>query len=336
MRTILTLLFLFVLQNTAVSQDEQSDPKAFVGLWETKYGHLRIFSHQDKLYGRYLFSGFEGIISGQIQGDKFEFEFKEPNSRGTGWFKLSRSGAAIRGKYLTAGTEQAKPWKGKRVDSEPGKIWLVVFEANWEESLGEPQYAFADMLESYFKMSIARHVQFRKRIFHDGEDLMRLCRELKYLPGPVYLLISTHGNNNGITVNGETIHSKFLADSIRGTSNLRLLHLSGCSMMSSQFPEELNDYIKDEMQLPISGYKTAVRWDSSAIADFTYMSLVCIHRMRPELAVRKAIKLSPYIGEKKNLSPQNTHRGYDGLGLSILVPKKMKIQTELIEKSDSN
>ena len=63
---------------------------------------------------------------------------------------------------------------------------------------------------------------------------------------------------------------------------------------------------------PISGYKTDVAWDGSAIADFTYLSMLLIHRMKPAKAVQQAIKLSPYLGDRPIES-----KVYQPLGLSI-------------------
>ena len=62
----------------------------------------------------------------------------------------------------------------------------------------------------------------------------------------------------------------------------------------------------------MSGYKTDVAWDASAIADFTFLSMLLIHQLEPARAVEQAIRLSPYLGDKR--VPRAIYRP---LGLSI-------------------
>ena len=61
------------------------------------------------------------------------------------------------------------------------------------------------MSRHYFKMSSARHVEVRKRSFHDTRYLVKFCKEVKYLAEPVVLLIASHGTPKGISVGGEII-----------------------------------------------------------------------------------------------------------------------------------
>ena len=191
----------------------------------------------------------------------------------------------------------------------------MILEANWETRIDEPQYAFADMLEKYFTMATARHVQVRKRAFHDEVDLRRFCHKVQFLPEPVVLLISTHGSRQGINVFGETIQPEALAQSLRTASNLKLLHLSGCAMMAGRFPHLLHAKAP-ECRFPISGYKTMVAWDASALGDFTFLSMLLIRGMEAPKAVNQAITVSPYLGDQR--VPGAAFRP---LGLTVVLPK---------------
>jgi hypothetical protein len=192
-------------------------------------------------------------------------------------------------------------------------VWLIVLEAHWEQTLEEPEYAFGDMLRSYFKMSTARHVDVRHRFFHDETDFRRFCGEVPFLAEPVVLLISTHGTPKGIRVGGATIGADVIADSLRYAANVKLLHLSGCAMMSGDVPGEIHGHLASGPRFPISGYETYVAWDASALGDFTFLSFLLIHRFSPVDAATQARLASPYIGGER------THGlAYVPLGLRVL------------------
>lgn len=273
----------------------------FGGLWETRFGKMRLFANGDEICGTYNFQGGESTIEGQLKGKRFIFRYKEPNDvEGAAWFELSEDGNSLTGKYRPDGGRRWDDWTGERIKPEEGRVWLVILEANWETSLDEPQYAFAEMLEEYFTMATARHVDVRRRTFHDSVDLQRFCKQVKYIPGEVVLLISTHGSREGITVLGETIRPDVLANCLAGTPNIELLHLSGCSMMSGSFPAKLHALLENEpKRFPVTGYTTVVGWDASALGDFTFLSMLLIHRLEPEAAVREAIRVSPHLGDER-------------------------------------
>ena len=289
----------------------RAKPRGFHGLWNTSYGKLRLNVSGTEVTGAYNYQGTEATVDGQIKEGRLVIRYHEPDVQGSAWFELSSDDETISGKFRADGQKQWQPWEGERAAAAMGEKWLVILEANWEGSLEEKQYAFADMLKQYFTMSVARHVKVRTRSFHDSADLKRFCRDIKYLPGPVVLLLSTHGTKDGLTVFNETITPEQLTEGLANTSNLELIHLSGCSMMAGDFPEKVQQLMSTSA-CPVSGYKTDVAWDASAIADFTYLSMLLIHRMEPAKAVDQAIKLSPYIGEKR--IPRSVYRP---LGLSI-------------------
>ncbi len=287
----------------------------FNGLWKTSFGLMRLVVDGEKIRGAYDHAGGEAKMEGEVKNGRFAFRYQEPEAAGEGWFKISNDGRSIDGKWRQEGRQAWSPWTGTKVIPVPGRVWLVILEANWERSIAEQEYAFGDMLESYFTMSTARHVEVRHRFFHDATDLQRFCRKVQFLPGPAVVLISTHGSPEGITVFGQTIKANVVADSLKGASNLQLLHLSGCAMMKGEFPNQIHEALRDRNAFPISGYKTIVAWDASALGDFTFLSLLLVRGLEPKEAVRKAIVAAPYLGDV--VVPETP---FAPLGLTVVDP----------------
>jgi len=189
---------------------------------------------------------------------------------------------------------------GERIQPVADKIWLVV-------------------LESYFTISSARHVEVRHRFFHDAEDFRRLCAEVTYLAEPVVLLISSHGSEAGIRVGGGNIDAAVIAASTREASNLKLLLVSGCSMMNGEVPQQVMQQVPADARFPISGYRTSVAWDASAISDFIFLSFLLIHGMDPAEAVRQSILVAPFMG-----SQETEGAAVVPLGLDLLLPPALE------------
>jgi len=194
------------------------------------------------------------------------------------------------------------------------QTWLIVLEAHWEERLQEAEFNFGEMLKSYFKTPVASSVKFRHRFFHDLEDLQRFTRELKYFASPIVLVISTHGTPRGISVFGDTIDAKELADCLSGAASLKMVHLSGCAMMESDFPNQLQRQLRGTNPA-ITGYKTYVDWDASALSDFIFLTLVLIRGYDPMPAVEQAVKQAPFLGAGAR------NGAFTPLGLSGLSPR---------------
>ena len=289
----------------------------FAGLWETSFGRMRLRLDGGAVSGCYsLPSGSR--VEGTVEGNRMEFTFAEPEAGGEGWFELTEDGHGFSGKWRSDGESELQTWTGTRVRPEAGRVWLVVLEAHWEESLAEPEYSFGDMLRAYFTMSSARHVGVRHRWFHDGADFHRFAADVAYLAEPVVLVISTHGTPEGIQVAGETIGPEAIAESLRDADNLELLHLSGCSMMNGPVPRRILERIEPARRFPVSGYSTVVAWDASALADFTFLTFVLIHRRSPEEAVRRSHVVAPFTGDRElEDSP------FDALGLEVLTPEEL-------------
>jgi hypothetical protein len=300
-RCILTLaLVTLVFTPTAISQEAEAPESVptYEGLWETSYGRMRLVQTGAKVSGEYSYSALS-TIDGEVEGNRLTFKYSEGETGGEGWYELAEDGESFEGKWREDGAERWKRWKGTRVRPEKGIIWLVILEAHWETSLAEEEYAFGDMLRSYFTMESARHVRIRYRTFHDESDLRRWSREVKFLAEPVALLISSHGTSKGVSVGQDVINAEALADCVRGSHNLEVLHLSGCSMMRSDVPATIQRLLGPDQKLPITGYTTDVAWDASALADFVYLSMLLIHRMSPIEAVAQTHILAPFTREDR-------------------------------------
>ena len=295
----LTLLLLSAAAPAASSAPANDSPaKSFSGIWETSFGRMQLHQAGQVVNGSYSYTA-SSEVAGVVEGDKLTFSYSEGDTEGEGWFELSDDGESFSGKWREDKSTKWRAWTGARVHPEKGVVWLVILEAHWEESLAEEEYAFGDMLRSYFSMGSARHVRIRYRTFHDEADLRRWSREIKFLAEPVTLLISSHGTPEGVSVGQEVIKAEALADCVRGSHNLEVLHLSGCSMMKSDIPATIQRLLGPEQKLPITGYTTAVAWDASALADFVYLSMLLIHRMSPVDAVAQTHILAPFTREDR-------------------------------------
>jgi hypothetical protein len=320
MLTTACALTAFLLLSVADPAPAQEAPAAapavatFEGLWETSFGRMRLSQGGAAVSGSYAYAS-GSKIEGKVEGARLTFLYTEPGARGEGWFELSEDGRAFAGKWRAEGQDGWQSWTGERVEPIAGRVWLVVLEAYWEGGLAEEEYSFGEMLQSYFTMSAARHVAVRHRFFHDAEDFHRLCAEVPYLAEPVVLLISSHGSEAGISVGGATITADLIAKSTRAASNLELLHLSGCGMMNGDVPAQVMSSMPAEGRFPISGYRTSVAWDASAISDFIFLSFLLIHRMDPAEAVRQSRLVAPFTG-----SETTPGAAFIPLGLDLLLP----------------
>src|SRR5262249_13296296 len=136
----------------------------FAGLWQTTYGRMRLTEAGGRVQGIYG-PGGASTIDGKLEGKKLVFRYKEPRAAGEGWFELAADGKGFTGKWKEEGRGGWADWRGRRVDPAPGRVWLVVLEANWENDLTQQEYQFGTMLRAFFARSA--HVQVRHRFFTD-------------------------------------------------------------------------------------------------------------------------------------------------------------------------
>lgn len=286
----------------------------YAGLWETNLGRLRLSGPSQSIVGVYE-SGFANALEGSVRDGVLYYTYTENGEKGSGEFRLADNGGRVSGHWTPAGEKGRYPWFGQRVVADPEAVWLVVLEAPWEENLREPEYAFGDMLRGYFKMATGQHIRVRQRSFHDQQDFERFAFEVNFLAEPTVLVIASHGLPSGIAVNDSLIGPNVVGKTLRAAEHVRLLHLSGCSLMGGEFSSHVHEAIGSRSCLPISGYATEVAWDTSAIGDFVFLSMILLRGLDPQAALEQSHRAAAFTGPATLPSEE-----FAGLGLTLRLP----------------
>ena len=258
------------------------------GIWDSDFGRVRLLHEAGRIHGFYEGAG-ASVIEGRLRGSRFEFEYREPQASGEGWFELGEEGQTFAGEWRPQGGAEWGPWRGARVQAEPGFTWLVVLEAHWQRSLAESEYAFGHMLREVFAR--VPGVRVRQRFFHDAGSLEHWCRELLYLPEPAILMVASHGVAEGLSVHGQVINTTSVLESVRYAESLRLLHFSSCLVGLD------GEGALTNRPYPVSGYATSVDWGASALLEFTYLDLILNRGLDPADAAAKLPGLVTYAGD---------------------------------------
>ncbi|TWT45110.1 hypothetical protein RAS1_15320 [Phycisphaerae bacterium RAS1] len=259
-------------------------PMTFDGLWQTKYGRMRLRTDGQKITGIYEYAGISKI-NGTLSGERFEFKYDQADGeKGEGVFELTTDGRAFTGTWKTE-TGRGGAWAGVRVEPEPGVSWLFVVEAPWEESVLSPPYSYGDMLRSFFTRD--PKVRVRQRFFHDVPDLRRWCAEVPFFAEPVVLYISSHGTEQGVIVGNRMIPTKTIADCVKEADNLALLHFGACQVLAGEDTARVFAEVIPTRRFPISGFGVPVDWAGSAIVDFTYLDLMLSRGLPAAAAVEQ-------------------------------------------------
>lgn len=264
------------------------------GLFETTYGRMRLNATAEGVSGSYSYGG-GSTVTGTVAGTRLTFRYQEPGVSGEGWFELSEDGNSFAGQWKADGSSDWSEWSGTRIVAEEGVSWLVVFEAAWETSLAENEYAFGDMLRAYFERM--PHVNVRHRRINDRVDFLRAANDLAYLAEPVALLIASHGSGGVLTLNGETISATDVGSSIADAPNVFSVHFSSCEVMIGEAGQELRRALPDDRYLAISGYAISVDWSASALIEFLYLDLILGRGMSPARAAEVVLRDLPFAGD---------------------------------------
>lgn len=264
------------------------------GIWDTSFGRMRLIHEEGRVHGTYD-GPVPGTIDGQLVGKRFTFRYGEPTVQGEGWFELADDAMQFQGAWCPDGAANWDQWTGTRVTARPGITWLVVIEAHWQRSLGDPEYSYGEMLKAFFAR--VPGVAVRHRYFSDGPSLERWCRELVYMPEPAIVLISSHGTEAGVGVHGHTIDAKRVVDTLRDATNIQLLHFATCLVMKENNAGDFARRIGPNAPFPISGYTTSIDWGGSAVLEFSYFDLILSKHMQPEMAAAVMQKLIAYAGD---------------------------------------
>ena len=286
----------------------------FDGLWNSSFGLLRLVEEGGRVVGGYAVGDGGATLVGRRAGDRLVFRYKEPGARGRGRFELTGDGLGFRGEWRAHGRDERRPWDGARVRPQPDLVWLVILEASWQRFLSEREYAFGTMLREFFAR--LPHVAVRHRFFADETGLRKCLRDLAYLAEPVVLVLATHGEADGLRVDGRTIGVEALAEELRLAGDVRLLHFSACLLMSDPAVMSRLQAFSDETGTAVSGYRTSVPWSASAIVEFTFLELILAQGRPPAGAAEQLHKLLPFVGDK-----DVPDAAFPPLGFRLLTPR---------------
>jgi hypothetical protein len=262
--------------------------REFEGYWETSLGRMRLFQDGDRVHGFLEFDG-AGLLEGRIERDRLACTFKGTRITAHGILDLDPLCHALTGEWH----EQGHPmhtWHGQRALGRRGLIWLVVLEAHWQRALDEREFAFGSMLREIFGR--ASRALVRHRFFHDEESLLHWCRQLLFLPEPAVLVVTGHGEAEGLIVNGRIIGMRRMIDSLRFADTLQLLHFSSC-LVGQDTGRALHG-----APFPVSGYTTSVDWAESALTEFIYLDMILEKGLTPAAAAQQLVRLVRFAGDE--------------------------------------
>ena len=261
-----------------VTVPDEGEELPFTGLFETNWGRLRLTQTPDeRVTGRY--SG--GRLEGDVVDDQLVFDYQQEGSVGSGWFRVGEGGA-LEGEWES--DSGSGPWTGQRVLPEPGVVWLVILEAQWETSLAEVEYSFGDMLRTFFQRM--PNVRVRHRRVLDREDYLRAAAEISFLAEPTALWLSGHGSAGRLAIEGGGIGAEEIHETLRHAENIFLVHFSSCEMMVTGVVETIREDLPTTRALTISGYGAPVDWGASAVLEILYLDLVLGRGITPRDAAR--------------------------------------------------
>jgi hypothetical protein len=110
--------------------------------------------------------------------------------------------------HLKPDTGTGGAWSGKRVEPQPGRIWLIILEARWERSLRDGEYSYGEMLRQFFTPCSGGCRA--PPLFYRARDFAQWCTDLPYFAEPIVFYISSHGTEKGITVGREVLDGAFI------------------------------------------------------------------------------------------------------------------------------
>lgn len=266
----------------------------FAGVWSSTYGPLRLAQTGAAVRGFYrMADGRFADIAGTVKNGRLDFSYDEQGTKGQGHFELAPAGDGFTGAWKSDAGQQGD-WTGARVAAMPGRVWLVILEARWEESLTDREYTYGAMLEAYFAR--IQNVECRHRFFDDADSLARVCSEIPFLPEPAVVVIASHGSESGLSVGGRRIHAEELAAAFARADNVSLLHFSSCLIMAGKLPADISKNLPAGVSFPMSGYTTSVDWGASAAAEFLYFDLILGRGLEPADAIQRLVELLPVAG----------------------------------------
>jgi hypothetical protein len=271
-----------------------ADDPDFGGSWNSTYGSMRLIQDGSSVTGSYSYSSGSSIV-GTVEGNRLTFRYTEPSAAGDGWFDLSGDGDSLDGQWREDGSTSWAPWTATRVGADPDRTWLFVVEAYWEESLAEPEYAFGDMLRTWFERY--PNVEVRQRRIHDGDDLRAALAEVAYIDEPVAVWIASHGQAGQLAVDGDMVPVSVVAESLASAPGVFLVHFSSCEMGVGNALQTVRAALS-VTDAVVSGYAVSVDWSASALVEIAYLDLVLGRGYRPGVAFDQVLAELPMAGDR--------------------------------------
>ena len=243
------------------------------GVWATPYGRLRIIEKsKDVRIGVFANGGAATLTNVALLNDGLE----------------------ISGDWKG---QELRKFTGTRLKPIPGKVWLMVMEAHWESSLEDREYAFGDMLKAFFDRT--PNVEVRRRPFSDSRSLKRWLDELAFIPEPIVVTIASHGQSDGLWVDGANIPASVVTEGLKYAASLKALHFSSCLVMKGKFGQDIFKQLsKDGNKVAVSGYKNSVDWAASALFEMNYFDLILSRGLAPPEASQAALVMFPIAGDR--------------------------------------
>ncbi|MBN1433992.1 hypothetical protein JW921_04480 [Candidatus Fermentibacterales bacterium] len=290
-----------VLVPAALAASAETD---YSGTWETTYGRLVLVQEGSDVHGWYSLQGL-CTVEGSVQDDgRLVFEYTEPSASGSGWFALSEDGSGFEGQWREDGSATWYGWEGYRLDGSGSGFgkWLVVLEAEWQESMEEQDYSFGEMLTAWFER--VPGVGVRHRFVHDTQDLARFCLEAAALDGgEIILLLASHGSTEGLELPGGVVDARDLLEAVEPLRDrLVLIHFSSCEVMSGGVPSTMMGRAGGGWRegFVLSGYDRAVDWHLSAIIEILYLDLVLEQGLSPSEAATAVLAGLDFAGSRSS------------------------------------
>lgn len=282
----------------AVLASVHAETQDFTGTWESTYGILYLNQTGSSVTGHYEIGGYSSVEGEVGSNGRLVFTYTEPSASGEGWFELDASGDHFSGLWRPDGGTDWYEWEGYRagLGMAPSN-WLVVLEAEWQESMTEDEYSFGEMLDAWFAR--VPGVTVRHRFVHDVEDLSDFCLESSALPGKVYLVLASHGTYAGIELPGGTVTAQDLISALQPCRNLAMLHFSACEVMAGSVPAALlasrTDWPEDFI---VSGYDVSVDWAASGMLEIYYFNQMLENGLSPEDAAQSVLDDIAFAGDE--------------------------------------
>lgn len=277
----LTLAIVTFLLCSASSVRAQPVSNEFDGLFDTEWGRVRLSQTGDNVTGTYSY-GEGGTIEGSVVDGRLQFRYLDGSGAGEGWFELSPDGIDLNGMWRGDGSPSWGTWGGSRLVPDPDVVWLVILETHWETSIAENEYAFGDMLRSYFERLPNVHVRHRR--MNDVADFRENVEQIAYLAEPVLLWLSGHGSEGRFILGGETLGAEEVIAAVNSAPNITLVHFAACDMMTGGIADQILAQIPPERNLAISGYGEVVDWGASAVLEILYLDLMLGWGLTPHAA----------------------------------------------------